>query len=270
LAEHFSVVATDLRGYGDSSKPPDCAGHEAYCKRAMANDQAEFMERLGFKEFCVVGHDRGGRVAHRMALDHPERVTKMSVLDTVPTHYLYTNVTRTFATAYYHWFFLIQPAPMPKTLQATNAEILLRERTFRGLIPEPISEEVYSEYLRCFRDADTQHAMCEDYRASASIDLEHDEMDLDRKLSCPLLILWGEFGPMHKLYDVLATWKDRCADVTGNALPAGHWIPEQAPDLFYVQSCGPFSQAKIGESRVLRRRNDCTTISYSESQAKTT
>jgi haloacetate dehalogenase len=228
LAKHFTVVALDVRGYGDSSKPPDGSNHAGYSKRAMAGDGVEVMQQLGFERFAVVGHDRGGRVAHRMALDHVERVSRVAVIDIVPTLKLYTTVTKQLATAYYHWFFLIQPAPLPETLLAHSAEVFLRG-LFRGLLPNRISEPVFAEYLRCFSDPATLHAMCEDYRAGASIDLEHDAADLTTKLSCPLLVLWGERGAMHSLYDVLATWRERASDVRGRALPGGHWLPEELP-----------------------------------------
>jgi haloacetate dehalogenase len=230
LAKKFTVVATDLRGYGDSSKPADGTNHQGYSKRSTAIDQVEVMKQLGFHRFAVVGHDRGGRVAHRMALDHPDAVSRLAVLDIVPTHKLYSAVTKEFATAYYHWFFLIQPAPLPETLLGNNADFTLRNWSFRGLVPGVISEEVYAEYLRCFQDPSTLHAMCEDYRAAATIDLDHDKADLGVKVECPLLTLWGAKGAMHPLYDVLATWRERASHVQGEALPAGHWIPEQAPN----------------------------------------
>jgi haloacetate dehalogenase len=230
LAQRFTVVATDLRGYGDSGKPADGSNHEGHCKRSMARDQIAVMKTLGFTRFAVVGHDRGGRVAHRMALDHPQAVSRLAVLDIVPTYRLYSSVTRQFATVYYHWFFLIQPAPLPETLLGNNADFYLRDGAFRGLIPRVISEEMYAEYLRCYRDPATLHAMCEDYRAGATIDLEHDEADLGTKVECPLLAIWGSKGAMHPLYDVLATWRERAADVQGRPLPGGHWLPEQLPD----------------------------------------
>jgi haloacetate dehalogenase len=229
LARNFTVVATDLRGYGDSSKPPDGEHHEAYSKRAMALDQIEVMRQLGFERFAIVGHDRGGRVAHRMALDHPTAVAKLAVLDIVPTHTLYAQVSKALATVYFHWFFLIQPAPLPETLLAGQAEFFLRNFPFRQLIPRVIPEEVFSEYLRCFSDPDTLHAMCEDYRAAASIDLEHDSSDLTRKIEQPLLALWGERGAMHPLYEVAETWRARASTVYAKALPAGHWLPEECP-----------------------------------------
>ena len=229
LAQHFTVIATDLRGYGDSSKPVDTSGHASYSKRAMARDQVDVMQQLGHRQFAVVGHDRGGRVAHRMAIDHPQAVTRLSVLDIVPTLKVYTTVTQQLATAYFHWFFLIQRAPLPETLLGGNAEFFLRNQPFRGLIPDIVSEDVFAEYLRCFSDPDTLHAMCEDYRAAATIDLDHDRTDLQHKLSCPTLVLWGARGAMAHLYDILATWRERASDVYGRALPSGHWLPEECP-----------------------------------------
>jgi len=234
LAQDYTVVATDLRGYGDSSKPPDGEQHAGYSKRAMAQDQIEVMRRLGFERFVVVGHDRGGRVAHRMALDHPHAITKIAVLDIVPTHTLYTGVTKAFATAYFHWFFLIQPAPLPETLLRPQAEFFLRSAVFGRVSPEAIPEDVFAEYLRCFADPATLHAMCEDYRAAASIDLDHDAADLGRRIERPLLVLWGERGAMHHLYDVAGTWRERALTITARALPAGHWLPEECPASVYA------------------------------------
>jgi haloacetate dehalogenase len=234
LARDHTVVATDLRGYGDSSKPADGERHAGYCKRAMALDQLEAMQQLGFERFAVVGHDRGARVAHRMALDHPQAVAKLAVLDIVPTHTLYTRVTKAFATAYFHWFFLIQPAPLPETLLQPQAEFFLRNVVFRGLIPDVIPDDVFAEYLRCFAYPATLHAMCEDYRAASSVDLEHDQADLGRRVEQPLLALWGERGAMHALFDVGQTWRERAANVTAQSLPGGHWLPEECPDAVYA------------------------------------
>lgn len=234
LAKDFSAVIPDLRGYGDSSKPPDGENHFGYSKRATAQDQVEVMDHLGFKQFAVVGHDRGGRVGHRMALDHAERVTKLAVLDIVPTHKLYHNVNKEFATAYYHWFFLIQPSPFPETLIGNNAEFYLNSLLGR-LKPEAITPEAFAEYLRCFRDPATIHATCEDYRAAASIDLAHDDADMDRKITCPVLALWAGKGAMHKMYDVLATWRERATNVSGKALPGGHFLPEEAPEETFAE-----------------------------------
>jgi haloacetate dehalogenase len=229
LAKRYTVVATDLRGYGDSSKPADGDNHAGYSKRATAADQVEVMRKLGFERFAVVAHDRGARVGHRMALDHPGEVTKLAVLDIVPTYKLLTNVTKEFATVYYHWFFLIQPAPLPETLLLNSAEAFLRGWAFRDLIPQVIPEDVFAEYLRCFKDPATQHAMCEDYRAGASIDLEHDKADIDRKVECPLLALWAGKGAMERMYKVADTWKERATNVSGKALPGSHWLTEQLP-----------------------------------------
>ena len=229
LAEDFSLVIPDLRGYGDSSKPPDGENHFGYSKRATAQDQVDLMTQLGFKQFAVVGHDRGGRVAHRLALDHAERVTKLTVLDIVPTYTLYHNVNKEFATAYYHWFFLIQAAPFPETLIGNDPEFYLNSLLGR-LKPKAITPEAFAEYLRCFRDPATVHATCEDYRAAASIDLVHDEADMDRKVACPVLALWAEKGVMHRMYDVVAAWRERAVNVRGKPLPSGHFLPEEAPE----------------------------------------
>jgi haloacetate dehalogenase len=229
LAKDFTVVAADLRGYGDSSKPADGDKHINYSKRAMALDQVEVMSHLGFEKFAVVGHDRGGRVAHRMALDHSSRITKIAVLDIVPTHKIYHNVNKEFATAYYHWFFLIQPAPFPETMIGNSADFFIN-RSFRALMPKAVTPEAFAEYQRCFKDPATIHAACEDYRASAGIDLEHDEADLGRKIACPVLALWAERGVMGRLFDVLATWRERATTVSGKGLPGGHFLPEETPD----------------------------------------
>jgi len=230
LAEKFSVVAADLRGYGDSSKPEGGEKHENYFKRAMALDMVEAMHQLGFEKFAVVGHDRGGRVAHRLALDHADKVTRVSFLDIVPTYDMFQHVDKSFATSNYHWFFLIQPSPLPETLIGNSAEFFLRGR-FAGLIPQAVTTEAYAEYLRCFKNPDTIHATCEDYRAGASIDLEHDTADRARKIACPVLALWAEGGNTARMFDVIATWQARAAmKVTGKALPGRHFLPEEAPE----------------------------------------
>ena len=237
LAEDFTVVATDLRGYGDSSKPAGGEDHAGYSKRAMAQDQVEVMQRLGFESFCVAGHDRGGRVAHRMALDHPERVEKLAVLDIAPTHIMYTTADMEFARVYYHWFFLIQPYDLPEKLIGADPEYYLRKKLGQwGKDDEAFTPEAISEYLRCFTP-EMIHASCEDYRASAAIDLAHDEEDLGRKLSCPLLVLWGEKGFVEKKYDVIATWEEKATDVRGRSLPSGHFLPEEAPEETLEELC---------------------------------
>ena len=236
LAENFTVVVPDLRGYGDSTKPPGDDTHAAYSKRAMAKDQVEVMEALGFESFFVAGHDRGGRVGHRMALDHPERVSKLSVLDIVPTHKVFSTIDQTMATGYYHWFFLIQPFDLPETLIGSNPEFYLRKQLGSwGADVDSFSPEAMAEYVRCFSNPETIHATCEDYRAAASIDLEHDEADMGEKIACPVRVLWGAKGLMERRYDVLATWRERAIDVDGRALPCGHFLPEEAPDETYAE-----------------------------------
>jgi haloacetate dehalogenase len=230
LAERFRVVAADLRGYGDSSTPPDGEGHEAYSKRAMARDMVRLMERLGHERFAVAGHDRGGRVAHRMARDHPERVARAALLDIVPTATLFATVDQAVATSYYHWFFLIQPDGLPETMIGHDPEWFLREtvRRWSGTAT-PVDETAIREYVRWFSRPEAIHATCEDYRAGASIDLEHDAEDAGRRVSCPLLALWGEEGRMGRIYDVLTTWRAVADDVRGRAMPGGHFVPEEAP-----------------------------------------
>jgi haloacetate dehalogenase len=176
-----------------------------------------------------VGHDRGARVAHRLTLDHPGQVRKLAVLDILPTHAVYQKVDKALATAYYHWFFLIQPAPFPETLIGNNAEFYLNSLLGR-LKPQAITPDAFAEYLRCFRDLATIHATCEDYRAAATIDLTHDEADLGHKIACPVLALWGEKGFLHKRYDVLGIWRERAMDVRGKAISCGHFLPEEAPE----------------------------------------
>lgn len=234
LAEAFTVVATDLRGYGDSAKPPGGAEHAAYAKRAMANDQVAVMRQLGFERFDVAGHDRGGRVAHRMALDHPERVRRLAVLDIAPTHWMYTTTDMEFARGYFHWFFLIQPYDLPERLIAADVEHWLRSKFGQwGRDQHAITAEAYAEYRRCFSNPTAIHASCEDYRASAGIDLRHDEADLNRQLTAPVLVLWGEKGFVGRKYDLLAIWRQRAVEVAGHGLPCGHYLPEEAPEETY-------------------------------------
>jgi len=230
LAKKFTVVAADLRGYGDSSKPTGGGDHAAYSKRVMAQDQVEVMNSLGFQKFLVVGHDRGGRVAHRLALDHSDSVQKLVVLDIVPSYKVFHSVTKELATSNFHWFFLIQPEPLPETMIGNSAEFWLKSR-FNGLPPGAISKEAFAEYLRSFRTPEMIHATCEDYRAGASIDLMHDDADLQRKISCPVLALWAERGAMHRQYNVLDTWKERASNVVGKPLPSSHFIAEEIPEM---------------------------------------
>jgi haloacetate dehalogenase len=230
LAERFTVVAADLRGYGESSKPPGGDNHEAYAKRAMARDQIEVMAALGFERFSVAGHDRGGRVAHRLALDHRERVDKAAVLDICPTKAMYERTDKAFATAYYHWFFLIQPYDLPERLIGADPDYYLEWKIGAwGRTENAFGPAALAEYKRCFRDPATIHASCEDYRAAAGIDLEHDAADLEQKVGCPLLVLWGAKGVVARSYDVLALWRERAVQVSGRTLACGHYLPEEAP-----------------------------------------
>jgi haloacetate dehalogenase len=235
LTKNYTVVATDLRGYADSSIPEDGINHYDYSKRATAQDQVEVMEQLGFKSFSVAAHDRGARVGHRMALDHPTKVQKLVVMDIVPTHKLYASTDKEFASAYWHWFFLIQDAPFPETLLSNNARFFFKERVFYGMIPKFIPEEIYKEYLRHFKNPANMHAMCEDYRAGATIDLEHDEQDMNVKITCPVLALWGANGVMGTQFNVIETWRERALNISGKSLPCGHWLPEQLPEQVYEE-----------------------------------
>jgi len=230
LARDYTVVCADLRGYGDSSKPKGLPDHANYSKRAMAKDMVEVMRALGHERFHVVGHDRGGRVAHRMARDHGARVRSLTVLDISPTLKMYRGTNLQFAKAYYHWFFLIQAAPIPERMLAGQAPFYLLKRLGRGKSGlKHFSKEAMAEYVRAFKDPRTIHATCEDYRAAATIDLVHDQRDLRRKIRMPVLALWGKHGVIEALFDCLADWREVAADVRGRALACGHFIPEEKP-----------------------------------------
>ncbi|MGI9419452.1 MAG: alpha/beta fold hydrolase [Geminicoccaceae bacterium] len=233
LAERFTVVCADLRGYGDSGKPPTDPEHLTYSKRKSAGDMVDVMSALGFERFLLAGHDRGGRVAHRLALDHPDRVQKVSFLDIVPTRTLFQATDQAIATGYYHWFFLIQPNGLPERLIGGDPAFYLQAKLGhwgKGGV-ELFAPEALSEYERCFRDPDVIHASCEDYRAGASIDLVHDEADLDRKIACPVQALWGFHGMMERHFDVLACWRERAAGgLEGKALDCGHFLAEEQPE----------------------------------------
>jgi haloacetate dehalogenase len=230
LARDYTVVCPDLRGYGDSSKPKGLPDHSNYSKRAMANDMAEVMRALGHERFHVVGHDRGGRVAHRLARDHGKRVRTLTVLDISPTLKMYRNTTMQFAKAYYHWFFLIQEAPIPEQMLQGQAPFYVFKRLGRGKSGlKYFSKGAMAEYVRAFKDPRTIHATCEDYRAAATIDLMHDQKDLARKIRMPLLALWGRQGVIEALFDCLADWREVASDVRGRALACGHFIPEEKP-----------------------------------------
>ena len=233
LAKGFTVVAADLRGYGDSGKPPTTDDHAPYSKREMARDVVLAMEALGFGSFHLVGHDRGGRVGHRLAVDHPGRVRSLTVLDIAPTLAMYERTDLEFARAYYHWFFLIQPAPLPERLIGAEPEFFLRDKLRAWSQGRwPFDDAAFAEYLRCFRDPRTIHCSCEDYRAAASIDLVHDRADREagRRIRCPVLALWGDRGVVHRCFRPLDEWRRVSdAEVSGRALPSGHFLPEEVP-----------------------------------------
>lgn len=234
LADRFTVIATDLRGYGSSAAPPGSEGHENYSKRAMARDQAGLMAQLGFDRFALCAHDRGARVAHRLCMDHPHRVSRAMLLDIAPTLAMYERTSMAFAAAYWHWFFLIQPAPFPETLINAEPEFYLNKLMgLRHAGLSPFSPDAMAAYVAAMRDPAHVHAMCEDYRAAATIDLEHDRADLaaDRKVGCPLRVLWGAHGVVARCFEPLALWQEVAADVSGQAVPCGHYIPEEAPEI---------------------------------------
>jgi haloacetate dehalogenase len=238
LAKSFTVVMTDLRGYGDSSKPQGTPDHLNYSKRVMALDQIEAMRHFGFSEFDVLAHDRGARVAHRLALDHPKAVKRLVLLDIAPTLAMYEKTSNQFARSYWHWFFLIQPAPMPERLIEADPATYIRDvlgRRSAGLAP--FDARALAEYVRCIELPGSAHGLCEDYRASAGIDLVHDQLDLDEKnfLQQPLLVLWGEQGVVHQCFEPLKEWSKVAVNVQGKALPCGHYIPEEAPELLLQQ-----------------------------------
>jgi haloacetate dehalogenase len=273
LAPHFALVLPDLRGYGDSAKPVGDADHANYSKRAMAQDLAALMQQLGHARYGVCGHDRGGRVAHRLALDHPAAVTRLAVIDIAPTLDMYSATDQRFASAYYHWFHLIQPTPLPEQMILGCWRDYLHTKLGRwgatsgpqdagasaprgggsalgrpggGLVLPHIEPQALAEYERCFARPETVHAMCEDYRASAGIDLEHDRASraAGAKVACDMRVLWGQRGVVNALFDPLALWRAQCSgDVQGECLPAGHYIPEELPEATAAQLMRFFTPA---------------------------
>ncbi len=232
LAHDFTVVAMDLRGYGDSSKPPTTDDHEPYSKRAMARDAVAVMRHFGFERFDVAGHDRGGRVAYRLALDHPERVRKLATLDILPTGEHFRRADMKFGLGYWHWFFLAQPYPLPEKMIGADPDFFFSGRPNRGSVHAP---EALEDYLRCYRNPETIHAACEDYRAGATYDFALDEADWGKKkIAAPLLALWAGRGHVGQWYDVLGVWRDWADDVRGHAIDSGHFMPEEAPDATYA------------------------------------
>jgi haloacetate dehalogenase len=229
LASHFTVVCADLRGYGDSAKPkclPDCSN---YAFRAFAADQVGLMRHLGFNRFHMVGHDRGGRTGHRMALDHPDAVLSLTVMDIVPTYAMFMDTNRKVAGAYWHWYFLSQPEPFPERLIGSDPDFFY-ETCLVGWGATKISDfdpEMMAEYRRAWRTPGMIHGSCSDYRAAASIDLQHDAVDLDRKVACPTLVFYGSSGTMASLFDIPSEWRKRCSNVTEASLPGGHFFVDQ-------------------------------------------
>lgn len=242
LGEHFTVVMADLRGYGASSKPAGSADHAAYSKRVMAADMVSVMRTLGHASFDVLAHDRGARVAHRLALDHPPTVGRMVLLDIAPTLAMYEQANGAFAKAYWHWFFLIQDAPLPERLIESDPAAYVRDvlgRRSAGLAP--FDARVLREYQRSVARPGAAHAICEDYRASATIDLDHDrrDRDVDVRVAAPLLVLWGLHGVIQQCFDPLAEWRLVAGDVRGHGIPCGHYIAEEAPDAL-LEAALPF------------------------------
>ena len=243
LAEQFTVVMMDLRGYGDSARVASDAQHAAYSKRAMALDAMAVMQHHGFDHFQVLAHDRGARVAHRLAADHPQAVERLMLLDIAPTLAMYAHTSEAFATAYWHWFFLIQPPPLPEALIASDPVRYVRSvmgKRHAGLAA--FAPKALAEYERCAQIPGTALAICEDYRASSTIDLVHDRADIaaGRRLSQPLHVLWGEHGAVGQCFDVLALWRERAFEVSGLSLPCGHYLAEEAPELVLHQALNFF------------------------------
>ncbi|MBL8378984.1 MAG: alpha/beta hydrolase [Burkholderiales bacterium] len=238
LAKEFHIVAADLRGYGDSAKPAGKPDHYNYSKREMARDMVDLMRALGHERFLICAHDRGARVAHRLCLDHPAAVQKAVLLDIAPTLAMYEGTNMAFAQAYSHWFFLIQPHPLPERMIEADPEFFVRGVMGRG--PKGLdifAPEALAEYIRCARLPGTVHAICEDYRAAATIDLEHDRADrvAGRKLHVPLRVYWGAEGVIERCFNALALWRDYATEVEGEALPCGHYIPEEAPEALVAR-----------------------------------
>jgi haloacetate dehalogenase len=231
LAERYTVVATDLRGYGDSGKPPSTPDHTPYSMRAIAQDQVEVMRTMGHDRFSVVGHDRGARCGYRLALDEPQAVNRLTVMDIVPTGDVYERAEKAFSLSYWIWSFLAAPAPVPEQFIAAAPDVLVNFMLDSWpKVKDAFPDDVRTEYIEKFRDADTAHAICEEYRAAATLDYEHDEADRgNRKIECPVQVLWSQGGSVEKLYDPMQIWKSWSDDVRGEAMPVGHFIPEEAP-----------------------------------------
>ena len=249
LADEFTVVCTDLRGYGDSEKPPGGNDHSGYSFRAMAQDQVEVMAQLGFSRFYAAGHDRGARVLHRMCLDHPDQVARAAILDIIPQHHLLNNVTRSWATFSWHWFFMIQPYDLPERLMSADPDFYVRKKLAKSKQGLGFFDQaVLAEYIRCFRNPATVHAMCEDYRATFGIDLEMDTKDFaaGRKISCPVLLLWGATGGVGRNHNSMEIWPRYASDIRGGkALPCGHYLSEEAPNETYAELRAFFAAGEL-------------------------
>lgn len=243
LAEDFTVVCPDLRGYGDSGKVQGDPEHMNYSKRVMAQDQVDVMKELGFDQFFLVGHDRGGRVSHRLTKDHPDSVLRLVTLDIIPTRTMFQSVDKDFATNTYHWFFLIQPFDFPERVIGADPEFYAGWSFNRVKDADTVfTPEALADYLRCFSDPGTIHAACEDYRAGATIDLVHDDADFDQKINCPMLAMWSSTGAVGRTQDVLKVWQDYATDVRGQSLTCGHYIAEEMPDEAYAAIKGFLSE----------------------------
>ncbi|WP_036233296.1 alpha/beta fold hydrolase [Marinobacterium litorale] len=231
LAERFHVICPDLRGYGESSCPPGKPDHAGYAKKTMATDMIAVMDHFGYASFAVAGHDRGARVAHRMALDYPDRIKGLCVMDIAPTLHMFDHTDQAFATGYYHWFFLIQPDGLPEHMIGLDPDYYLSEKLRRWAAPGALFDpQAVAEYQRCFRQPEVIHASCEDYRAAATIDLIHDRADCNRQVEPPLLVLWGDKGFVHRTYDLLSVWQGYARRVEGHSLSSGHFLPEETPE----------------------------------------
>ena len=229
LSKKFTVICSDLRGYGDSDKPSSDSKHLTYSKTTMASDQHRLMLKLGFKKYFLAGHDRGGRVAHRMSLNY-KQIIKVIFLDIIPTNTVFELANQELARKYYHWFFLIQNYPLPEKLIGSNPEFYLKSKLkMWGTTNNFIDSKAMKEYLRCFSKKTTIHASCEDYRAASSIDIKHHDNDKDKKINCPVLVLWGKYGTLEKLYNPIKVWKKWAKNVTGHSLKCGHFLPEEKP-----------------------------------------
>lgn len=236
LAKDYYVILPDLRGYGDSDKPPSDKTHRPYSKRVMAEDISLLIEALGLEHVAFIGHDRGARVGHRLALDHPKKVSCCVFIDIAPTATMYASTNKDFATRYFWWFFLIQPYPLPETMIGHDPGLFLRKHIEGQLkIPGATEPSIFNDYLRCYQSEAMIHAVCEDYRAASTIDLEDDEQDRHKRIESPLLLLWGAKGTVGQLYNVTETWQDKARDIQGHALPCGHSPHEEVPDLFLSQ-----------------------------------